>query len=150
MKKCFSCLVVALLASLSVFAQSSEQLTKIINSEKVTCAQASYLAALYANRIAEEDSAEQAFNALKDAGCFDQNAAADSEITLGQLSYAYTRALGIRGGLFFTLFPSQRYAFKELKAQGVLPTESDPSMAVSGRESLDLFNSCLSLAGGDE
>ncbi|MCR4821837.1 MAG: hypothetical protein K5873_03075 [Treponema sp.] len=153
MKKVMLCLAAFLFASLSAFAQSSELLTTIIQSEKATAAQISYLPALYAELINEEESSNdknfnRAFFALQSKGIFAEDAAADSEITLAQTCYAYTKILKIKGGLFYSLFPSPRYAFKELKAKGILPPTADPSMNLSGRESLDLFNSCLNYAGG--
>ncbi|MBQ4377872.1 MAG: hypothetical protein II821_01550 [Treponema sp.] len=136
----------ALLFGLSAFAQSSEQISAILKSEKANCGQASYLAATYTNSISDTDSEKAACEALKNAGYLPEGISADQEINLAQLSYLFTKALGIKGGLFYTLIPSPRYAYKELKARGVLPAESDPSMKISGRDCLDLFNSCLEFA----
>lgn len=162
MKKTLLCIAVALLGASLAFSQSSEIMTEIIDSEKATCAQISYLPALYANLITESDSAKtigamsdskksattDAFEALKANAYFSEDADADSEATIAQTAFVYMKALGIKGGLFYTLFPSARYAFKELKAKGLLPIETDPSMKLSGRESLDLFNSCLEIVEG--
>ena len=141
-----SCLI-ALFASFPFFSQSSEQISAILKSEKATCAQVSYLAAVYANKISDSDSDSQAFDALKSEGYFSDEASADSEVTLAEAAFVYAKALNLKGGLFYSLFKNKRYAYKELKAQGVLPSNSDPSMKISGRDSLDLFNACLSLAG---
>jgi hypothetical protein len=145
MKKLFLSFAVILLG-LSAFAQSAEEISSILKAEKVNCGQASYLAATYTNSITESDNEAQAFDSMKNAGCFSESSTATSQITLSQISYLYTKALGIKGGLFYTLFPSPRYAYKELKARGVLPTDADPSMSVSGRDCIDLFNSCLEFA----
>ena len=154
MKKYISCLAFLLLAGFSIFAQRSEQITKIIESEKVTFAQVSYLPALYTNLISDEESetaiSDNAFQALKNEGYFSNDINADSEITLGQISCLYAKALNLKGGLFYSLFHSERYAFKELKARGVLPNESDPNMKLSGREAIDIFNTCLTIIGENE
>lgn len=150
MKKFIFCLAASLLASVSVFAQSSEQISEIIKSEKATCAQISYLPALYANQISESDSAEQAFKSFQDKGLFDSSVSADAQVNLAQASYVYMQALGIKGGLFYSIFKSKRYAYKELKVRGILPNESDPSMRLSGRDSIDLFNSCLALVNSND
>ena len=136
--------------SLTTYAQSSEQLSEILKSPSVTAAQASYLAAVYANAIGDEDDASQAFEAMQKEGLFSDEVTADSEVNLAQVSYVYMQALGLKGGLFYTLFPSKRYAFKELKAKGILPKEADPSMKISGRDSIDIFNTCLGLTEGDK
>lgn len=162
MKKLTICLLAGLFVSMTAFAQSSDKLTAIIKSETLTCGQASYLPALYTNLISEDDSQSvgdlglnnsqnnSAFEVLKTNGYFSPDVTADSEITLAQVSFIYMKALQLKGGLFYTLTKSQRYAFKELKAKGILPTEADPSMKISGREAIDIFNSCLELTGGNE
>ncbi|MBR1722633.1 MAG: hypothetical protein IJ727_09175 [Treponema sp.] len=147
MKKFFSCLIMSVFVSLTIYAQSSEQLSEILKSPAATAGQASYLAAVYANEIGDDDSEEQAFEALQKKGLFSDELTADSEVTLAQVSYVYMQVLGLKGGLFYTLFPSERYAFKELKAQGILPKEADPSMKMTGRDSIDIFNTCLDLTG---
>lgn len=155
MKKAIIGLICALFAYFSATAQSSEEISKIIKSEKATFAQVSYLPALYANLISGDEGSETnleqtAFDALNQKGYLPAKATAESEVTLGQLCYIYAKAFDIKGGLFYTLFPSERYAFKEFKAKGFLPSTADPSMALSGRDSLDLFNSCLEMSGGNE
>ena len=166
MKKTLLCSVLLLLGASFAFSQSSEVISEIIDSEKATCAQISYLPALYANLITESDSAKslgamsaskdssaatvEAFEALKSNNYFNSDTEANKEVTVAQASFVYMKALGIKGGLFYTLFPSARYAFKELKAKGILPLETDPAMKLSGRESIDLFTSCLEIVEGAE
>lgn len=150
MKKLISLFAIALFASLSVFAQSSEQLSKILKSEKVTFAEASYLPAVYANLVSEESTEEEAFKALQDNGYFDAEITPDLQVNLSQLCNIYMKVFDIKGGLLYSIFKSPRYAFKEFKAISVLPSEADPSMAVSGRDSIDIFNSCLEISGGNE
>lgn len=164
MKKTLLCTALVLLGASIAFSQSSEVMSEIIDSEKATCAQIAYLPALYANKITEDDSSKSlgvmptskdsssqtkaAFDALKSEAFFTEGDEADSVATVAKISFVYMKALGIKGGLFYTLLPSPRYAFKELKAQGILPSETDPAMTISGREALDLFSACLDVAEG--
>ena len=150
MKKILLGIVFAFVTGCSIFAQSSERLSALLDSQTATCAQSSYLAAFYANLIDEEGTDLQAFEALKSAGYFSSDVEADSEITVSQLSFVYMKALDLKGGLFYTLFPSKRYSYKELKAKDVLPKETDPSMKLSGRDTIDIFNACLELKGETE
>ena len=153
MKKSFSFILIALFASFPFFSQSSEQISAIIESEKLTCSQAAYLPAVYANLISESDSESQAFDALKNEGCFSDNDSADSEVSLSKACGILVKALGIKGGLFYTIFQNDRYAYKELKARSIIPQTADPSEKLSGRDFLDLFNACLELSesnGGDQ
>ena len=164
MKKKLLCVSLALLCTTLAFTQSSEILSEIIDSEKATCAQISYLPALYESQNQEDSGSAQlgtmsasklekastaeTFNLLKSESYFDSADEADSQATIARTAFVYMKALGIKGGLFYSLFPSPRYAFKELKAKGILPSETDPDMKLSGRESIDLFNQCLEIAGG--
>ncbi|WP_407425056.1 hypothetical protein [Treponema sp.] len=150
MKKILSGIILALISNFAVFAQSSERVSALLESETATCAQSSYLAAVYAKLIDEQSTDLQAFEALKSNGYFSSDSEADSEVTLSELSFIYMKALNLKGGLFYTLFPSKRYSYKELKAKDVLPKESDPSMKVSGRDTIDIFNACLELTGETE
>ncbi|MBQ8681019.1 MULTISPECIES: hypothetical protein [unclassified Treponema] len=147
-KKVLLSAVFLLSAIIPAFSQSSEELTVILQSEKATLAQISYLPALYANLIDEKGSEAQAFEALKNTGYFSEDSSSDSEASLQDACGILVKTLGIKGGLFYSLFKSNRYAFKELKARGILPNTADPDYKLSGRDFLDLFNSCLTLAGG--
>lgn len=144
MKKILLGIAVALISALAVSAQSSELMSKIIKSEKATLAQISYLPALYANRITEEDSEEKAFQVMQESGLFSEEATPDTEATLADVCFVYAKSLGLKGGLFYRLFQSPRYAFKEFKAQGIIPAEADPSMQLSGTDSMDLFSTLTS------
>ena len=150
MKKLISCFVILFAASVLAFAQSSGQLSEILESEKASFAQASYLPAIYTNLINENSSPEEAFTALSDNDYFKASVDSEEPISLSQYCYICTKAFGIKGGLFFRLFDSPRYAFKEFKAQGILPVSADPSAYVSGRDVIDIFNSCLDIAEGEE
>lgn len=149
MKKITISFLMALVLSFSVFSQSAELMSELLNTEKVTCLQASYLPAVYVSLVGEDASQEEAYAALLDNGYF-KNLDSQKVMTLSELSFVYTKALGISGGLFYTLFKSPRYAFKELKARGILPPEADPDSFVSGHDVVDLFNNCLEIAPAKE
>ncbi len=140
-------MIFGICASFRSFSQSSEQITKILDSQKASLAQVSYLPALYKNLITENDSEQKAFDSLQEAGIILDGENADSEANLAQVSRILLKSLGIKGGVFYTLFGSDRYAFKELKARGVFPLSADPSTKISGRDFMDIFNSTLELTG---
>mgnify|MGYP007069844441 CR=1 FL=1 len=146
-------LLAQVLLSFAMFPQSSEQISAILKSEKATVAQVSYLPAVYSSLIQDNDGEAKAFDELKSKGLVPNEVSAEAEATLSDVAYIYTKALGIKGGIFYSLFPSKRYAYKELKARGLFPSNADPSMKVSGRDSIDIFNACLEFAeanGGAE
>lgn len=67
----------------------------------------------------------------------------DDKVLLGDLSLIVAKVGNMKGGLFYSIFKNSRYAFKELKALGILPEEADPSMLVSGRDVLAIFSSVV-------
>lgn len=150
MKKLIFFFAFALLLPVSFFAQSSDQVSKILKSEILTYGEASYLPALYANLISENASETEAFAALQENEYFDSADDSGSLISLSVLANIYMKTFGFKGGLFYTITKSPRYAFKEFKARGFLPVEADPDMLITGRDAVDLFNSCLDVAEGDE
>ncbi len=144
LKKSIIALSVVLLFSTSAFAQSSEKLTEIISTEHVTCGQAAYLAASYSNLISEDDTDEKAFEIFKEKGYFDSGVLASDEATLAEVSSLMVKVTDTKGGLLYRLTGARRYAFKELKAKGILPQNSDPDMRISGRDAIGILNGLIS------
>ena len=142
-KKIFIYCLTFLFSALPVFSQSSEKISAILNSEKITCGQLAYLAGTYTNEVPEDSDEEGAFEILAKAGYFPAECAASTELTLKQTSFVLAKAVNLKGGLLYTLTGSPRYAFRELKAIGALPSSADPDMKLSGRDALGLMNSLL-------
>ena len=68
------------------------------------------------------------------------------------LAYIYLQMWpDIKGGLFYKLTKgSPRYAFKQLKTDGIISDDADPNSFVSGREALSILTACMVAYGGDE
>lgn len=143
-KKFILVLAMAILFSVAAFAQSSEKLTEIISTEHVTCGQVAYLAATYSSAISEEDGDEKAFEVFKENGCFGPAVLASDEATLAEVSNLLIKVTNTKCGLMYRLTGAQRYAFKELKAKGVLPQTADPGMKISGRDAIGILNKLIS------
>ena len=62
-----------------------------------------------------------------------------------QVSLLVMRAFDIRGGIFYRLFGSPHYAYRELVYRNVILGRADPGMAVSGYELLYIVNRVLAL-----
>ena len=153
MKKRTALAALFLLAGAAAFCQSADSISELLQTEDATYGQAAYLAAVYSGSIAEDASADDAFAAMVDAGYIAANRDAESAIPLKELAKLYAGVTGVRGGLFYTLTHAPRYAFRELKARGVMPQSADPSQHVSGRNTLAVLNGCIKLteaSGGDE
>ena len=66
MKKVFFLLLTALFFTFSISAQSSEKLSEIISSKKITSGQAAYLSAVYLNAVQEQADYSQSVKALEE------------------------------------------------------------------------------------
>ncbi len=147
MKKRILFINLLVFAAISVHAQSAQKLGEMISSEKLTKGQVAYLSATYQKSVSDDASEAEAFEALVEQGFFTYSDAADDVADLGTAAFLCARATDLKGGLFYTLFHNARYAFKELKAKGVLPPEADPSMTLNGRDAIAIMNGCIELRG---
>lgn len=153
MKKVIAVSAALLLAAASLCAQSAERISSIITSREITYGQAAYLTASYryeseGKAEAEPLSEEAAFTEMVTGGYISQKHQAGDTIPLNELSLLYMRVTNLSGGLFYSLFHTPRYAYRELKAQGLIPEKSDPSQKVAGRDSIALLSGCIELTGG--
>ena len=67
----------------------------------------------------------------------------DMPVPYVNLSYIYAQTWNIKGGIMYRIFKSApRYAFKQLKYDGILEKKIDPSRIVTGKEAIEIFNKC--------
>lgn len=143
MKKFLFLCAFSMLLSTALFAQSSEKVSEIIKTEKTTFGQAAYLVGVYSGSVEESSDYDKAVSALKEKGVISADVDSNKEINLAELSYLCMQTTEMNGGLFYTLFPGPRYAFRELKARGILPALADPGVKVNGRDAIAVLNGCI-------
>ncbi len=139
MRKFFALALFVFLA-FNANAQSAEKITEIIDSPEATGEQAAYLAAVYSGLCQESASMEDCLAAAAEKNWIDSSKG-KSQIKLKELCFLYAKALNVKGGLFYRMTKSPRYAFKEFKAMGLLDKAADPDMSVQGQNALNLLNS---------
>lgn len=127
-----------------LIAQSADMVTDMIKTNEVTWAQAAYFAATWLNPEQNFTNGQEALDFLSSQNIISTKDP-DSLITLQQLSGLCVRTWKIKGGLMYTLTKADRYAFRELKAKGIIDSSDDPSKKVTGRLALDVINSCSEL-----
>lgn len=142
-------LIIAIMFSLfsvSVFAQSSQMLGNILNSERLTYGELAYLLGTYKNIVKDDnDNIEDTIKTLSSIEYFPKDVKSTDYATLGAVATALTKATGVRGGVFYRLtYGSQRYAMRELKARGILPPSADISTPINGREAIGILYSLIS------
>src|SRR5574344_2148829 len=127
----------------TLYAQSAEQITTILNTDKATYGQIAYIAAVYQGLVPDSADEEQAVKALSKAGIISSSAKPNDVVCLGTVSFICAKATGMKGGLWYTIHPCARYAFRQLKADNIIPATADPAMVITGRDALGIFNGCL-------
>ena len=148
MKKILSVLFVFLLA-ISVYAQSADVITDILDSEKVTFGQISYITAVQMNLADENVSYDDAVKIMRDQGYLLSDESSESPISAAEIAYLYSKCWPIKGGLLFKITKgSPRYAFKQFVADGVLDSSVDPSSGLSGSKALSFYTACVNTYSG--
>ena len=151
MKRIFSVLLVLFVGGL-VFAQSADVVTEILGTEEVTYGQVCYLSAIHQGIISEDASYDDAVEALLARGQLPEDVGSYDSVFMANLAFIYAQIWpNIKGGLMFRLTRgSPRYAYKQFKADGVIPDNSDPNEIVSGTQALNILTSCMLEYGSDE
>ncbi len=148
MKKITFLIIFMLFFAFFASAQSSQAVTAMLETEKVTYGQAAYFAACAMDLVKENASEQEAAVSLKNAGITCISDELSSSIKLDSFSELCMKTFNIKGGLFYTLFKNSRYALRELKASGIVPSDADPKQYISGRTALNMFSECFELVNG--
>jgi|SRR5574344_979787 hypothetical protein len=140
-------LIITFICALAANAQSADKVTEMIKTDKATWGQVCYFTSTYLGLVSENATADESIQALTKAGIIKSTPKADAPIPLNQIAYIYAKTWKIGGSLLLKLFPSPRYALKQLKADGLIPSSADPAKIYTGHQALDLFTSCMSKYG---
>lgn len=139
MKKIFL-VFISLFFSGMIFAQSADFVTELIATKQATYGQICYLSAVYQGLVDDSASQVDAINAAFEEGSVDKSLNADSVITYEDAAKVFCKFWNIKGGLFYRISNgNKRYAFKQLKRDGVISQNIDPSMVPSGVDILNLY-----------
>lgn len=126
------------------YSQSSEKVSVILNTDKVTLGQVAYLAGVYGFNIPEESNFKSAFEDLKRRKLVNYDSSENDLATLEQTAFILMKATNMKGGIMYRITQSKRYAFKELKARGIIPQKMIPTAKITGHDIFGLLNSCIS------
>lgn len=149
--KRFVTLLLALFLFGAVYAQSADVITDMLAESEVTFGQVCYLSAVHQGFISENASFDEAIKALYEQGQIPQEADKNSPVVMANFAFIYAQMWNIKGGLMYRLTKgSPRYAFKQMKSDGVIDETADPKKIVSGVEALNIYTSCSIEYGGME
>ena len=132
-------LMVFLLPIISVWSQSASYLDAILESEHVRYQDAAYVLLLGAGLITDELSPAEALRFLEERGWGLPRLSPVDELTLGSYSLMTMRVFGLRGGPMYSLFPTRRYAVRELRFRGLVQGRSAPGSPLSGERALRIL-----------
>ena len=148
MKKIIT-LIFGLLLSLSVYAQSADVITDILETKEATFGQVCYIAAVQQNLIEEYATYDDAVQALYENQIIPSLEEASAPIPAVDLAYIFARLWNVQGGLMFRITKgSPRYAFKQFQSDGIIDSEADPAKYVTGAKALSIYTSCVNKYSG--
>jgi hypothetical protein len=122
-----------------LFCQYNEQVDILLQEQKATFGRVVYIVLAAGELITGEETIEQALGVLHEKEWGISIIASDSPVTLGDCSYLLMNVFDIPGGVMYAMFPSPRYAVRELAYLNILTGSPDPSRSVTGEEVMNLL-----------
>ena len=132
----------------AIYAQSADVTTQILETDEVTFGQVCYLSAVQQGLIYDEASYSDAINVLVQNGQIPETAVMeeDNPIPVVNIAFVLSEMFDVKGGVMYRLTKgSPRYAFKQLKTDGIIPSNASPSDTVDGMTLLNMFTKCLNV-----
>ncbi|MDR2096161.1 MAG: hypothetical protein LBP76_11710 [Treponema sp.] len=115
-------------------AQTANSIDNLLKTVELSYGQALIFTIEAAEQNAGQEAKADFSGKLKDElekdGRFQQKNTAP--VTLGSLSFLLMKAFDLKGGIFYSLFPGDRYAYRELVSKNIITGRTDPSQTVSG------------------
>jgi hypothetical protein len=124
-------------------AQTAERLDALLDSAGLSYAEAAMIVLPAAALTGEDVSPETAFAEARARGLLPKAAEPGGAVRLRDLAFLIMGAFDMRGGLFYTLFPGPRYAYRELVHRGIIQGRNDPALTVSGERLLRILGRVL-------
>ena len=141
-KKVFIVLLIVLISLSGLFAQNPDEVSRMIETEEATVGQVGYFLAVYLELVPDVANGRASLDALEAAG-YGSYKNADAPITLKELAGLCMKVWKIKGGLMYSIFGSNHYAFREFQSKGYLSFADDPQAHVSGFRALNVIYKCL-------
>lgn len=150
MKKLIIILAAAMM-SFSLHSQTTEFLSKMLETERVTFGQASYLCVVHLMPSSEAMTYQMSYEKAKRFGLLPRGKlgmSSEKNITLASACFMLAKIFDIKGGALFQVTEgTPRYAFRQFQVDGIVPMSADSGLSVSGEEFLNLYTRCLRIYG---
>jgi len=132
------------LFSAPVFAQTAAKLEALLDEPALTWSDAAAFV-LEASEAAGSLGQQEAFSFASERGWLPKDAAPADAARLNGVALLLMRSFDLKGGIFYNFFKNPRYAYRELAYKGLIRSETDPDMPVSGRDLLLIISKLLSI-----
>ncbi|MDX9801725.1 MAG: hypothetical protein RBT69_10360 [Spirochaetia bacterium] len=143
MKKLFLSAALFLTAML-IYSQSNEEIDAFMAKGEADLATAAYFTLAAAGMQGAAATAEDAPWYLNENNWFKEELKGDELLKASDASYLIMKAFNQKGGLWYTVAPGPRYAFKEIKYRKLIDQKTDPAKIMSGDEFMILLSEFLS------
>ncbi|MBO4405058.1 MAG: hypothetical protein J5780_07025 [Treponema sp.] len=143
MKKVSAFILAALLFVPAVFGQSADKMTDVLKSGEVTLGQACYFFATASENVKDNISYEKALEYFKERSVIDSSCSENDKASLGSLALLANDVFNIQGSLCLSLFKTGRYAYRQMKADGVFSRYDDPALIPNGHKFFSVLTRCL-------
>jgi len=141
-----ACLFVIVCTPLFTYS-AAEEIEMLLAAESVTYAQAARFV-LEAADARITSNPEEAFFYAVQHNLLPGNVSSADPARLDKISFLLMRSFEVKGGIFFSMFKSPHYAYRELVYNSVIQGRHDPSMLVSGEKLIFYVNRLYSMQEG--
>jgi len=122
-------------AALLCAQSTADEIETLLNTNAVTYAQAARFV-LEAADVSAISDAEEAFRYAQERGWLPKKASADDTARLDGVSLLLMSSFSLKGGIFYSIFKTPHYAYRELAYMETIQGRADPAMKVSGERLL--------------
>ena len=140
-KTFFVCLF--LIMPVFLYPQTGQRIEALLSSNALTYGQVTQFV-LEAADIPAFSSPEAALRFAVEQNWLPRNVVANDPAKLRGLSLLIMKAFEVRGGIFYSLFQTSHYAYRELVYRNIIVGRAGPDMVVSGDTLLYLVSRVLS------
>jgi outer membrane protein OmpA-like peptidoglycan-associated protein len=126
-----------MLVSAFVPAQTAQRIEELLEKETINYQEAAWIVLEASGKFSFGNTdvvsgPEKAYQYAAENGWLPKNIAPDTAATLEGVSFLIMHSFGIKGGIFYAIFKSPHYAYRELAARGIIQGRVSPKTAVSG------------------
>ena len=152
MKRTLGIAVALFLTVAASFGQSAEKLDKILETEKATFGQATYLIQTALNDNSDKLDFETAFERFKseNQNLIRDSVTAEDVIPVKTYAFLLMKAFDVKGGMMYRIYPCPRYAYRDLQYLAVIQDKNDPNAPMTGAAMLRIFSRIDMVQGGEQ